>query len=157
MARPEWGSTSRCRHMALHSCSTTVAQAALVTYGLTSATKGTFSMLPFFFPLFSVAISLSWDLSFKTFCVHGFRSKFTFRFTFRSKLLTSGCFVLLFFLNVISSQDRDLERLRRKWLNALTKRQEYLDQQLQKLVGKPGKHKQFGFFPLQLLPKLLGS
>jgi len=37
------------------------------------------------------------------------------------------------------SQDRDLERLRRKWLYALTKRQEYLDQQLQKLVGKPGK------------------
>lgn len=35
-------------------------------------------------------------------------------------------------------QDRDLERLRRKWLNALTKRQEYLDQQLQKLVSKPG-------------------
>ncbi|KAB0395978.1 hypothetical protein E2I00_020212, partial [Balaenoptera physalus] len=32
-----------------------------------------------------------------------------------------------------SYQDRDLERLRRKWLNALTKRQEYLDQQLQKL------------------------
>uniref|UniRef100_A0A670HU28 Kinesin family member 13B n=1 Tax=Podarcis muralis TaxID=64176 RepID=A0A670HU28_PODMU len=38
-----------------------------------------------------------------------------------------------------SSQDRDLERLRRKWLNTLTKRQEYLDQQLQKLVGKPDK------------------
>lgn len=38
-------------------------------------------------------------------------------------------------------QDRDLERLRRKWLCALTKRQEYLDQQLQKLVGKPGKEK----------------
>uniref|UniRef100_A0A8C3PVG2 Kinesin family member 13B n=1 Tax=Chrysolophus pictus TaxID=9089 RepID=A0A8C3PVG2_CHRPC len=36
-------------------------------------------------------------------------------------------------------QDRDLERLRRKWLCALTKRQEYLDQQLQKLVGKPDK------------------
>ncbi|NXR13957.1 KI13B protein, partial [Semnornis frantzii] len=35
--------------------------------------------------------------------------------------------------------DRDLERLRRKWLCALTKRQEYLDQQLQKLVGKPDK------------------
>uniref|UniRef100_A0A803SNR1 Kinesin motor domain-containing protein n=1 Tax=Anolis carolinensis TaxID=28377 RepID=A0A803SNR1_ANOCA len=33
----------------------------------------------------------------------------------------------------------DLERLRRKWLNVLTKRQEYLDQQLQKLVGKPDK------------------
>ncbi|XP_060106089.1 kinesin-like protein KIF13B isoform X2 [Heteronotia binoei] len=38
-----------------------------------------------------------------------------------------------------SYQDRDLERLRRKWLNTLTKRQEYLDQQLQKLVGKPDK------------------
>ncbi|NWY67667.1 KI13B protein, partial [Erithacus rubecula] len=38
-----------------------------------------------------------------------------------------------------SYQDRDLERLRRKWLCALTKRQEYLDQQLQKLVGKPDK------------------
>ncbi|XP_039207904.1 kinesin-like protein KIF13B isoform X4 [Crotalus tigris] len=38
-----------------------------------------------------------------------------------------------------SYQDRDLERLRRKWLNVLTKRQEYLDQQLQKLVGKPDK------------------
>ncbi|XP_064224836.1 kinesin-like protein KIF13B isoform X1 [Aotus nancymaae] len=38
-----------------------------------------------------------------------------------------------------SYQDRDLERLRRKWLNALTKRQEYLDQQLQKLVSKQDK------------------
>ncbi|NWQ82030.1 KI13B protein, partial [Columbina picui] len=38
-----------------------------------------------------------------------------------------------------SYQDRDLERLRRKWLCALTKRQEYLDQQLQKLDGKPDK------------------
>uniref|UniRef100_A0A8C4W120 Kinesin family member 13B n=1 Tax=Gopherus evgoodei TaxID=1825980 RepID=A0A8C4W120_9SAUR len=36
-------------------------------------------------------------------------------------------------------QDRDLERLRRKWLNALTKRQEYLDHQLQKLDSKPDK------------------
>uniref|UniRef100_A0A674JTB6 Kinesin family member 13B n=1 Tax=Terrapene triunguis TaxID=2587831 RepID=A0A674JTB6_9SAUR len=36
-------------------------------------------------------------------------------------------------------QDRDLERLRRKWLNVLTKRQEYLDQQLQKLDSKPDK------------------
>ncbi|XP_063298079.1 kinesin-like protein KIF13B [Pelobates fuscus] len=41
--------------------------------------------------------------------------------------------------DVDSYQDRDLERLRRKWLNALTKRQEYLDQQLQKLVSKPDK------------------
>nr|XP_033791359.1 kinesin-like protein KIF13B isoform X2 [Geotrypetes seraphini] len=38
-----------------------------------------------------------------------------------------------------SYQDRDLERLRRKWLNVLTKRQEYLDQQLQKLVSKSDK------------------
>ncbi|XP_019376445.1 PREDICTED: kinesin-like protein KIF13B [Gavialis gangeticus] len=38
-----------------------------------------------------------------------------------------------------SYQDRDLERLRRKWLSALTKRQEYLDQQLQKIVSKPDK------------------
>ncbi|XP_066482583.1 kinesin-like protein KIF13B [Tiliqua scincoides] len=38
-----------------------------------------------------------------------------------------------------SYQDRDLERLRRKWLNVLTKHQEYLDKQLQKLVGKPDK------------------
>uniref|UniRef100_A0A8D2CK85 Kinesin family member 13B n=1 Tax=Sciurus vulgaris TaxID=55149 RepID=A0A8D2CK85_SCIVU len=39
-------------------------------------------------------------------------------------------------LSLIFFQDRDLERLRRKWLNVLTKRQEYLDQQLQKLVNK---------------------
>uniref|UniRef100_G3SUG2 Kinesin family member 13B n=1 Tax=Loxodonta africana TaxID=9785 RepID=G3SUG2_LOXAF len=44
------------------------------------------------------------------------------------------CMIYLFFF-----QDRDLERLRRKWLNALTKRQEYLDQQLQKLVSKHDK------------------
>ncbi|XP_053315234.1 kinesin-like protein KIF13B [Spea bombifrons] len=41
--------------------------------------------------------------------------------------------------DIDSYQDRDLERLRRKWLNALTKRQEYLDQQLQKLVSKQDK------------------
>jgi hypothetical protein len=41
--------------------------------------------------------------------------------------------------SLVFFQDRDLERLRRKWLNALTKRQEYLDQQLQKLVSKPGR------------------
>ncbi|KAG8445862.1 hypothetical protein GDO86_010594 [Hymenochirus boettgeri] len=41
--------------------------------------------------------------------------------------------------DVDSYQDRDLERLRRKWLNVLTKRQEYLDQQLQKLVCKQDK------------------
>uniref|UniRef100_A0A8B9QT76 Kinesin family member 13B n=1 Tax=Anas platyrhynchos TaxID=8839 RepID=A0A8B9QT76_ANAPL len=45
-----------------------------------------------------------------------------------------------YLIRLLSSvQDRDLERLRRKWLCALTKRQEYLDQQLQKLVGKPDK------------------
>ncbi|XP_033860064.3 kinesin-like protein KIF13B isoform X1 [Acipenser ruthenus] len=36
-----------------------------------------------------------------------------------------------------SYQDRDLERLRRQWLTALTKQQEYLDQNLQKLASKP--------------------
>ncbi|XP_075057298.1 kinesin-like protein KIF13B isoform X2 [Mixophyes fleayi] len=41
--------------------------------------------------------------------------------------------------DVDSYQDRDLDRLKRKWLNALTKRQEYLDQQLQKLVSKQDK------------------
>ncbi|KAK0149078.1 Kinesin-like protein KIF13B [Merluccius polli] len=35
-----------------------------------------------------------------------------------------------------SYQDRDLERLRRQWLSALTKRQEYLDQHLQAIVTK---------------------
>uniref|UniRef100_A0AAR2K0W2 Kinesin family member 13Bb n=1 Tax=Pygocentrus nattereri TaxID=42514 RepID=A0AAR2K0W2_PYGNA len=34
---------------------------------------------------------------------------------------------------------RDLERMRAQWLTALTKRQEYLDQHLQKLVSKPDK------------------
>ncbi|XP_070684038.1 kinesin-like protein KIF13B isoform X3 [Pempheris klunzingeri] len=38
-----------------------------------------------------------------------------------------------------SYQERDLERLRRQWLSALTKRQEYLDQHLQSLVSKPEK------------------
>ncbi|KAJ3592971.1 hypothetical protein NHX12_005309 [Muraenolepis orangiensis] len=38
-----------------------------------------------------------------------------------------------------SYQDRDLERLRRQWLAALTKRQEYLDQHLQALVSKTEK------------------
>ncbi|XP_037547083.1 kinesin-like protein KIF13B [Nematolebias whitei] len=38
-----------------------------------------------------------------------------------------------------SYQERDLERLRRQWLAALTKRQEYLDQQLQNLVSKAEK------------------
>ncbi|XP_066532600.1 kinesin-like protein KIF13B isoform X2 [Hoplias malabaricus] len=38
-----------------------------------------------------------------------------------------------------SYQERDLERLRAHWLAALTKRQEYLDQHLQKLVSKTDK------------------
>uniref|UniRef100_A0A672GXT9 Kinesin family member 13Ba n=1 Tax=Salarias fasciatus TaxID=181472 RepID=A0A672GXT9_SALFA len=38
-----------------------------------------------------------------------------------------------------SYQERDLERLRRQWLAALTKRQEYLDQHLQSLVSKTEK------------------
>ncbi|XP_066450989.1 kinesin-like protein KIF13B isoform X2 [Eleutherodactylus coqui] len=41
--------------------------------------------------------------------------------------------------DVDSYQDRDLDRLKRKWLNSLTKRQEYLDQQLQKLVSRQDK------------------
>ncbi|MBN3317267.1 KI13B protein, partial [Atractosteus spatula] len=38
-----------------------------------------------------------------------------------------------------SQEERDLERLRRQWLTALTKRQEYLDQHLQNLVSKQDK------------------
>ncbi|XP_056134426.1 kinesin-like protein KIF13B [Lampris incognitus] len=38
-----------------------------------------------------------------------------------------------------SYQERDLERLRSQWLDALTKRQEYLDQHLQSLVTKAEK------------------
>uniref|UniRef100_A0A8B9LK62 Kinesin family member 13Ba n=1 Tax=Astyanax mexicanus TaxID=7994 RepID=A0A8B9LK62_ASTMX len=38
-----------------------------------------------------------------------------------------------------SYQERDLERLRRQWLAALTKRQEYLDEHLQTLVSKTDK------------------
>ncbi|TTE07140.1 Kinesin-like protein KIF13B [Bagarius yarrelli] len=38
-----------------------------------------------------------------------------------------------------SYQERDLERLRRQWLAALTKRQQYLDEHLQSLVGKTDK------------------
>ncbi|XP_024911473.1 kinesin-like protein KIF13B isoform X3 [Cynoglossus semilaevis] len=38
-----------------------------------------------------------------------------------------------------SYQERDLERLRRQWLAALTKRQEYLDQHLQTVVSKSEK------------------
>nr|XP_033931329.1 kinesin-like protein KIF13B isoform X4 [Pseudochaenichthys georgianus] len=38
-----------------------------------------------------------------------------------------------------SYQEADLERLREQWLVTLTQRQEYLDQQLQKIVSKPDK------------------
>ncbi|KAM9465916.1 kinesin-like protein KIF13B isoform 1-T1 [Clarias gariepinus] len=38
-----------------------------------------------------------------------------------------------------SYQERDLERLRRQWLAALTKRQQYLDEHLQSLVSKTDK------------------
>ena len=48
-------------------------------------------------------------------------------------------FTIFTIYSLVFFQDRDLERLRRKWLNALTKRQEYLDQQLQKLVSKHGR------------------
>ncbi|KAK2883835.1 hypothetical protein Q8A67_017472 [Cirrhinus molitorella] len=41
--------------------------------------------------------------------------------------------------DVDSYQEVDLERLRARWLTALTERQEYLDQRLQKLVGKQDK------------------
>uniref|UniRef100_A0A673GHJ0 Kinesin-like protein KIF13B n=1 Tax=Sinocyclocheilus rhinocerous TaxID=307959 RepID=A0A673GHJ0_9TELE len=41
--------------------------------------------------------------------------------------------------DVDSYQEVDLERLRARWLTALTERQEYLDQRLQKLVGKHDK------------------
>ncbi|XP_013204718.1 kinesin-like protein KIF13B [Microtus ochrogaster] len=55
-----------------------------------------------------------------------------------------------------SYQDRDLERLRRKWLNALTKRQEYLDQQLQKLVSKHGRKNKLDIsLPVAVQPRHL--
>nr|XP_046229125.1 kinesin-like protein KIF13B isoform X3 [Scatophagus argus] len=38
-----------------------------------------------------------------------------------------------------SYQEVDLERMREQWLDTLTQRQEYLDQQLQKIVCKPDK------------------
>uniref|UniRef100_A0A672SBD2 Kinesin-like protein KIF13B n=1 Tax=Sinocyclocheilus grahami TaxID=75366 RepID=A0A672SBD2_SINGR len=41
--------------------------------------------------------------------------------------------------DVDSYQEVDLERLRARWLTALTERQEYLDQRLQKLVSKQDK------------------
>lgn len=51
--------------------------------------------------------------------------------------------MVLDMISLVLFQDRDLERLRRKWLNALTKRQEYLDQQLQKLDSKHGTKSKF--------------
>ncbi|KAM3603413.1 uncharacterized protein V6R79_021811 [Siganus canaliculatus] len=38
-----------------------------------------------------------------------------------------------------SYQEVDLDRMRKQWLETLTQRQEYLDQQLQKIVSKPDK------------------
>ncbi|KAM8847315.1 kinesin-like protein KIF13B [Synchiropus picturatus] len=41
--------------------------------------------------------------------------------------------------DIDSYQEVDLERMREQWLLTLTQRQEYLDQQLQKIVSKPDK------------------
>ena len=41
-------------------------------------------------------------------------------------------------LYCVCVQETDLERMREQWLTILTKRQEYLDQHLQKIVSKPG-------------------
>ncbi|XP_041067272.1 kinesin-like protein KIF13B isoform X1 [Carcharodon carcharias] len=54
-----------------------------------------------------------------------------------------------------SYQERDLEKLRRKWLTALTKRQEYLDKQLQKLAGKSNKSEDDADREAQLLERRL--
>ncbi|XP_067844682.1 kinesin-like protein KIF13B isoform X2 [Heptranchias perlo] len=54
-----------------------------------------------------------------------------------------------------SYQERDLEKLRRKWLSALTKRQEYLDKQLQKLDGKSNKSEDDADREVQLLERRL--
>ncbi|XP_043551300.1 kinesin-like protein KIF13B isoform X2 [Chiloscyllium plagiosum] len=54
-----------------------------------------------------------------------------------------------------SYQERDLEKLRRKWLSALTKRQEYLDKQLQKLASKPNKSEDDADREAQLLERRL--
>uniref|UniRef100_UPI00398F2433 kinesin-like protein KIF13B isoform X2 n=1 Tax=Pristiophorus japonicus TaxID=55135 RepID=UPI00398F2433 len=54
-----------------------------------------------------------------------------------------------------SYQERDLERLRRKWLSALTKRQEYLDKQLQKLDGNSNKSEDDADHEAQLLERRL--
>uniref|UniRef100_A0AAQ5ZM33 Kinesin motor domain-containing protein n=1 Tax=Amphiprion ocellaris TaxID=80972 RepID=A0AAQ5ZM33_AMPOC len=42
------------------------------------------------------------------------------------------------FVRLFVLQEVDLERMREQWLLTLTQRQEYLDQQLQKIVSKPG-------------------
>lgn len=61
------------------------------------------------------------------------------------------CLAIIFaIISLVFFQDRDLERLRRKWLNALTKRQEYLDQQLQKLVSKHGRKSKLNIYPPSL-------
>ncbi|XP_048457335.1 kinesin-like protein KIF13B [Rhincodon typus] len=54
-----------------------------------------------------------------------------------------------------SYQERDLEKLRRKWLGALTKRQEYLDKQLQKLASKSNKSEDDADREAQLLERRL--
>ncbi|XP_078085577.1 kinesin-like protein KIF13B isoform X3 [Mustelus asterias] len=54
-----------------------------------------------------------------------------------------------------SYQERDLEKLRRKWLTALTKRQEYLDKQLQKLACKSNKSEDDADREAQLLERRL--
>ncbi|XP_067901597.1 kinesin-like protein KIF13B isoform X2 [Heterodontus francisci] len=54
-----------------------------------------------------------------------------------------------------SYQERDLEKLRRKWLSALTKRQDYLDKQLQKLDGKSNKSEDDADREAQLLERRL--
>ncbi|XP_078261554.1 kinesin-like protein KIF13B isoform X1 [Rhinoraja longicauda] len=54
-----------------------------------------------------------------------------------------------------SYQERDLEKIRRKWLSALTKRQEYLDKQLQKLNNKPNKSEDDADREAQLLERRL--
>ncbi|XP_048391588.1 kinesin-like protein KIF13B isoform X2 [Stegostoma tigrinum] len=54
-----------------------------------------------------------------------------------------------------SYQERDLEKLRRKWLSALTKRQEYLDKQLQKLASKSNKSEDDADREAQLLERRL--
>ncbi|KAK1890629.1 Kinesin-like protein KIF13B [Dissostichus eleginoides] len=51
----------------------------------------------------------------------------------------SGTMPLISEILLAVYQERDLERLRRQWLAALTKRQEYLDQHLQSLVSQAEK------------------